>query len=631
MSGKRSRGVDVVEDRAVKKIRGPNRPARWIAKKQYRNYVFECKDNGTEATLTLDDFLPPVVEKEEPVVSDYDQRTEATLELDDFISPVVEKEKPTEPVVSDYDQKAERKAAKKAAKKARKSEMKALLEAGGEPEIKNDGDQKLWNKVKAKAVPVVSDYEEEEEDEFMGFGDDVEPIDENPGPTDFSYADDGAFEPEQPVDDEQAQALGIAFELDNGARLVGNDEITIDDFEIIDDIGRVAATNVAAGTVSDDLTAPHDHDFDNDPAYELVPNDYKSIQQNLVAFVDDTVYLATNGYDPATVGNGMFKTCSVEHHRLQLYQSFRTDQNRSAATRITALAGRWKDVDQGCVPLKKVGLKTQTKNVSTHCTDCEQKIKFATSLSRLLCSLQVADDQLWRMAIETAGRAPMYQTSHRCNEYQRENVCLNSEHFQLETNLANITRTAHHSGRHGCYDKISCFGPSVRRLRLGTHDPRDLGEIRTNFTAPPVIDDIRDELMDMLDPMLRPVVDEETHMLDPILRPVVDEETPVLDPMLRPVVDEETPVQSSPKDPVGIDKGATDEDPLFKSTKRSTQACKACRTRKTRCVEKNEGQCVFCESRGQMCEYLVLNKSGPKKGVPQGPRKKRTDLTVTVT
>ncbi|KAK5675339.1 hypothetical protein LTS10_012105 [Elasticomyces elasticus] len=153
------------------------------------------------------------------------------------------------------DQKAE----KKAAKKERKFEMKALLAAGGEPEVKNDGERKLWENVKDKEEPVVNGDEEEEEEEFMGFGDD------DSGFADYglSYTDDGAFEPEQLTDDLQAQTQSIASELDDSVmRPVINDEITIDGFEMIDDvvpepskkslvmklkIGRVAAMNVAAG------------------------------------------------------------------------------------------------------------------------------------------------------------------------------------------------------------------------------------------------------------------------------------------------------------------------------------------------------------------------------------------------
>ncbi|KAK4945849.1 hypothetical protein LTR10_014940 [Elasticomyces elasticus] len=68
------------------------------------------------------------------------------------------------------DQKAE----KKAAKNERKSEIEALLKAGGQPEIRNGSDRKLWEKVKAKGEPVVNDDEEEEEKEedLVGLGDD---------------------------------------------------------------------------------------------------------------------------------------------------------------------------------------------------------------------------------------------------------------------------------------------------------------------------------------------------------------------------------------------------------------------------------------------------------------------------
>ncbi|KAK4931543.1 hypothetical protein LTR49_001931 [Elasticomyces elasticus] len=163
--------------------------------------------------------------------------------------PIVDEEAPAV-----TDQKAE----KKAAKKERNSEMKALLKAGGKPEIKNDSDRKLWKKVKADEESGVIN-EEDEEGEFVGFGDD----DSGFAEYDFNCTDDGIVEPEQLTYDLQAQTQSIASELNDGVmRPVVNDEITIDGFEMIDDvvpqpsekylivklkIGRGAAMNMAAG------------------------------------------------------------------------------------------------------------------------------------------------------------------------------------------------------------------------------------------------------------------------------------------------------------------------------------------------------------------------------------------------
>ncbi|KAK5711034.1 hypothetical protein LTR15_012680 [Elasticomyces elasticus] len=153
------------------------------------------------------------------------------------------------------DQKAE----KKAAKKERKSEMKALLEAGGEPASKNHSDRKLWAKVEAKEEPVGNDDKEEEGEEFVGLGND------DSGFADYNSdcTDDEAFVPGQLTDDLQEQTESIASEPGDGVmRPVVNDEITIEDFEMIDDIvpeptkkrltvklkiTRVAAMNAAAG------------------------------------------------------------------------------------------------------------------------------------------------------------------------------------------------------------------------------------------------------------------------------------------------------------------------------------------------------------------------------------------------
>ncbi|KAK5690554.1 hypothetical protein LTR97_012107 [Elasticomyces elasticus] len=105
------------------------------------------------------------------------------------------------------------KAEEKASQKERKSKMKALLKAGGEPEMKNDSDRKLWERMKAKEEPVGNgDKEEEEKEEFMGFGDD----DSGFAEYDFNCPDDGVFEPEKLTDDLQAQTQSIASELDDG-------------------------------------------------------------------------------------------------------------------------------------------------------------------------------------------------------------------------------------------------------------------------------------------------------------------------------------------------------------------------------------------------------------------------------
>ncbi|KAK5717779.1 hypothetical protein LTR15_008618 [Elasticomyces elasticus] len=561
MSGKRSRGLDVVEERAVKSLcqsgttsfeanpfigsRGPNRSPRWIANKKYRDYLFKCEQSGVEPTLERDDFLvyPDVsVAAEEPVV-------------DDEIPTVI-------------DQKAER----KAVRKARKSEMKALFKAGGEPEIKNDSDRKLWEKVKAKAVPVVSDYEEE--DEFEGFGDDVEPMDDDSGPTDFSYTDDGAFEPEQPVDDEQAQAPGIASERDENARPVVNDEMP--DIVDVDSDEEV----LAAGTASNDALAAnnvHEHDYDHD-IYELVPDDYICIKEKLVAYVDDDIYLARHGYDSKTASNTMFPDCSHEHHRLQLYQSFATEQNRRATEKMDKLAGSWDDVRDDCIPLHKLGITQDQKNTSTVCSVCNCLIKASMLFSRLLCSLTVPDDQKWRLVLESSNRAPIYQTSHRCNFYQGSKVCCNSKHLMLETTTANNARKGHHNGRYGCYDKTACIGALVCRLRPGLLDDEEAADAAVSRTRPGLFKEVADA----------PATKVQDSVQEDFQPPTIEGQPPVVEDQTQPnVVSTQTA------------EGALGDNTLTATAKnfvlalspqrkkpayhgRTSQACIACSRRKTR-------------------------------------------------
>ncbi|KAK5688332.1 hypothetical protein LTS10_000310 [Elasticomyces elasticus] len=431
MPGKRRREDDGDVGPAKKKS------PKWIANKKYKNYLAKCRRTKQEPTHDRDYFLSYPDPRHEPFVDDHEPDDPCDEPHDPCDEPM------PEPIFADA----------RSSNKARKREMKALLRAGREPEITSSKDREMWERVKAKQRPIVTDEQQ------------------NPH-----------------VEAE----LGATPDHDGELRSVADNEIAIDEFQLIDDIvpepenfmarftfdsstkDAEEDTIESAASVSDDSsTEPNDLDV-----YDLVPENLLPIKQQLVAHVDDAAYLSRHGYDPTTVSNTIFTECSREHHRLQCYQAFATPQNYVVAEQLKFLAGSWSDVQQGCVPLHKLGLKSDRKSASTDCSDCGQKIRITTSLHRLLVSLKVPTNELWRMVVETSNRAPMYQTSHQCNLYQGDKVCLHSDHFELESTPANATRAQHHNGRHGCYDKKACFGFLVRREQPTDIDKLDLASIQ---------------------------------------------------------------------------------------------------------------------------------------------------------